>query len=73
MLTQAVHVHVMRSNDSKLTKYYSRKKEEKGPGKAAVATSKKLLETMYLDNDHTGGEVSRSLTRPLVFSRVEEC
>jgi len=48
MLTEAVHVHVMFCEDSRLTAFFLRKKEEKGSKKATVATAKKLLEVMYL-------------------------
>jgi transposase len=48
MLTEAVHVHVMFCQDSRLTAFFLRKKEEKGSKKATVATAKKLLEIMYL-------------------------
>ena len=48
MLTEAVHVHVMYCEESRLTSFFRRKKEEKGSKKATVATAKKLLEVMYL-------------------------
>jgi transposase len=48
MLTEAVHVHVMFCEDSRLAAFFLRKKEEKGSKKATVATAKKLLEIMYL-------------------------
>ena len=48
MLTEAVHIHVMHCEDSKLTAFFRRKKEEKGTKKAVVAAAKKLLEIMYL-------------------------
>ena len=48
VLTEAVHVHVMYCEHSRLTAFFRRKKEEKGSKKAVVATAKKLLEVMYV-------------------------
>ena len=47
VLTEAVHVHVMFCEESRLTAFFRRKKEEKGGKKATVATAKKLIEVMY--------------------------
>jgi len=48
MLTEAVHVHVMHCDDSRITAFFRRKKEEKGSKKATIAAAKKMLEVMYL-------------------------
>lgn len=47
VLTEAVRIHVMFCEDSRLTAFYLRKKEEKGSKKAVVATAKKMLEAIY--------------------------
>ncbi len=71
MLTEAVHTHVMHCEDSRLTAFFRRKKEEKGSKKATIATDKKLLEVMY--TMIVRREVLHAhRPRPLSLTRVEE-
>jgi transposase len=47
LMVEAAYSHVRNAKDSQLTRYYEKKKAEKGTKKAIVATARKLLGIIY--------------------------